>query len=236
MADEIIKGGTGYDLDNKLPEEIEHSCPDYSLYGITDTAYGFLTRGCPRACSFCIVSAKEGRSSRTVADLDEFYRGQENIELLDPNILASKDHEKLLTQLADSKALVNFNQGLDARLLTKDNIKLINKVRTKNIHFAWDFMKQGERVKGGLLLYTKYATRKPHGSYGGVYVLTNYDTTTDEDLERIYWLREHKFDPYVMIFDKPKAPEATRLLQRWCNNKIIFKTCGRFEDYDRTIG
>lgn len=62
MADEVIKGGTGYDLQNKLPEEIEHQCPDYSLYSnFNDTAYGFLTRGCPRGCKFCVVSEKEGR-------------------------------------------------------------------------------------------------------------------------------------------------------------------------------
>lgn len=78
-ADEIIKGGTGYGLDNKLPDEIEHIMPDYSLYGITDTAYGFLTRGCPRGCEFCIVSKKEGRCSKQVAELDEFFGGGRQI-------------------------------------------------------------------------------------------------------------------------------------------------------------
>lgn len=60
MADKVVKGGTGYDLKNKLPNEVEHTKPDYGLYGITDTAYGFLTRGCPRGCPFCIVKPKEG--------------------------------------------------------------------------------------------------------------------------------------------------------------------------------
>ena len=55
-ADSVICGGTGYDLKNKLPEEIEHIYPDYGLYGITDTAYGYLTRGCPRGCSFNKIS------------------------------------------------------------------------------------------------------------------------------------------------------------------------------------
>lgn len=149
MADEVIKGGTGYDLDNKLPYEIEHMCPDYSLYGIEDTAYGFLTRGCPRACPFCIVASKEGRKSQKVADLDEFYRGQKNIELLDPNLLACKDHEELLKQVIESKAWVNFNQGLDARCLTKDNVELINKVKVKGIHFAWDFIGNESQIRGG---------------------------------------------------------------------------------------
>ena len=73
-ADEVVRGGTGYGMDNVLPDEIEHTYPDYSLYG-TNKAYGFLTRGCPRGCEFCIVGAKEGLKSVQVADLDEFYGG-----------------------------------------------------------------------------------------------------------------------------------------------------------------
>ena len=102
QADEIIKGGTGYDLDNKLPNEIEHIMPDYLLYGISDTAYGFLTRGCPRHCKFCIVGDKEGLVSHKVADLSEFWNGQKNIEILDPNLLACKDRSELLEQLIES--------------------------------------------------------------------------------------------------------------------------------------
>lgn len=77
-AREIIKGGTGYGLDNKLPDEVERIYPDYSIYPelTKDTAYGFLTRGCPRACNFCIVAEKEGRRSVKVADLSEWWNGQ----------------------------------------------------------------------------------------------------------------------------------------------------------------
>lgn len=148
-ADEVVKGGTGYGLDNKLSEEVEHQYPDYSLYGIENTSYGFLTRGCPRACPFCIVSAKEGRKSIQGADLDEFHRGQKEIKLLDPNLLACKDHERLLKELADSKAWVDFTQGLDARLLNDDNIKLINTVKVKRMHFAWDFIESESAIRGG---------------------------------------------------------------------------------------
>ena len=100
MADKIIKGGTGYGLNNVLPDEIEHIYPDYSLYPelTKETAYGFLTRGCPRACDFCIVAEKEGRRSYKVADLSEFWNGQKSIKLLDPNLLACKQHLDLLGQ------------------------------------------------------------------------------------------------------------------------------------------
>ena len=81
-ADEIIQGGTGYGLKDVLPDEIEHIYPDYDLYGIQDTAFGFLTRGCPRHCPFCIVGDKEGLISHKVADLSEFWRGQKKIEIM----------------------------------------------------------------------------------------------------------------------------------------------------------
>lgn len=74
---EIVKGGTGWDHSENLPYDVEHTYPDYELYGITDTAYGFLTRGCPRGCKFCIVSGKEGRRSHKVADLSEWWGGSE---------------------------------------------------------------------------------------------------------------------------------------------------------------
>ena len=221
-ATEIIKGGTGYGLDNKLPDEIEHIYPDYSLYPklTKDTAYGFLTRGCPRGCHFCIVSGKEGRRSVKVADLSEWWRDQKNIVLMDPNILACPQHMGLLGQLADSQAWVDINQGLDCRLLTEQNIAAINQIRLKDIHFAWDYMHETDAVLKGLRLYSAKARRKVNGAYGTVYCLTGYDTTMEENLYRIYTLRDMGYDPYVMIYDKPNAPSEVRMLQRWCNNRF----------------
>jgi len=237
-ADEIIKGGTGYGLDNKLPDEIEHIYPDYSLYPelTKETAYGFLTRGCPRGCHFCIVAKKEGRKSVKVADLSEWWHGQKNIVLMDPNLLACPDHMELLRQLADSKAWVDINQGLDCRLLTEENIKAINQLKLLEIHFAWDSMRESTSVIRGLNLYASLASRKPHGQYATVYCLTNYDTTMKDDLYRIYTLREMGYDPYVMIYNKPNAPHEIRLLQRWCNNRLIFRSEPDFYNYNPKIG
>lgn len=232
-AIEIVKGGTGYGLGNKLPDEVEHIYPDYSLYpSLTkDTAYGFLTRGCPRGCHFCIVAEKEGRRSVKVADLSEWWSGQKNIVLMDPNLLAYKGHMDLLEQLIESKAWVDVNQGFDCRLLTEQNIEAINRLKLKNIHFAWDYMHESKRVLPGLELYAKHATRKVSGAYGAVYVLTNYDTSMEENLYRIYTLRDMGYDPYVMVYDKPHASREIKRLQRWCNNRWIYKSTPRFEDY-----
>lgn len=236
MADEIIKGGAGYDKKSKLPEEIEHMFPDYSLYPelTKDTAYGYLTRGCPNACKFCIVSELEGRKTYKTADLSEFWNGQKYIKLMDANILACREHLSLLQQLIDSKAYVDFTQGLDIRLVNEENISLINQLRVKNIHFAWDNAKNNLVPK--FEKYKALAKHKPHGHYGTVYCLTNFNSTMEENLYRIYTLRDMGFAPYVMIYDKPNAPEEVRLLQRWCNNRKIFGSCPDFRDYDRKRG
>ena len=233
QADRIIKGGTGYGLDNKLPDEIEHIYPDYSLYPelTKDTAYGFLTRGCPRGCSFCIVANKEGRKSYKVADLSEFWQGQKFIKLLDPNILACREHIELLEQLAESNAYVDFTQGLDIRLTNERNIYLINQIKLKEIHFAWDNAK--DDLKPYFEQYKALAKHKPHGHYGTVYCLTNFGSTMEENLYRIYTLRDMGFNPYVMIYDKPNAPKEIRDLQRWCNNKFIFRSCEDFKNYNK---
>ena len=233
QAEKIVKGGTGYGLDNKLPDEIEHIYPDYSLYpNLTDnTAYGYLTRGCPRHCDFCIVSDKEGLRSIRVADLSEFWNGQRYIKLLDPNMLACREHMDLLRQLIDSGAYVDFTQGLDIRLTNEENITAINHLKLKEIHFAWDNPR--DNLESKFEFYTRYAKHKPHGKYGTVYILTNYGTTMQENLYRVYILRDLGFDPYIMIYDKPNAPREIRDLQRWCNNRRIFRSCPKFEDYKK---
>lgn len=236
MADEIVRGGTGYFYPGggaELPDEIEHIFPDYDLYPtLTENrAYGFLTRGCPRNCGFCIVSKKEGCASRHVADLSEFWNGQREIKLLDPNLLACPERERLLQQLVDSGANVDFTQGLDIRLV-EDVIPLLNKIKSK-VHFAWDNPEQDLRPY--FERYVKKAKPNKHRP-PGVYVLTNYGSTLEQDLERIYFLRDLGFDPYVMIYEKETAPRDIRLLQRWVNNKIIFKVTSRFEEYDPMKG
>lgn len=241
-ADEVVKGGSGYaiklvdgkeqydkSMDHNLPDEIEHIYPDYELYGI-DYAIGFLTRGCPRGCGFCHVASKEGKCSYKVADLSEFWNGQKNIVLCDPNILACKDHLSLLQQLADSKAKVNFNQGLDIRLVNDRNIELFKEIRLDGIHFAFDRWQDKDIVEPKLRQFAKETGYHRNKGKVMVYILTNYDTTIEQDLYRIQLCRELKFSPYPMIYDKEHCDPIYRKLQRWCSN-FIFWSVPTFEEY-----
>jgi hypothetical protein len=231
-ADKLIKGGTGYGLNNTLPSEIEHIYPDYSIYPelTKDTAYGFLTRGCPRHCDFCIVGEKEGLRSVKVADLSEFWRGQKKIVLLDPNILACKDRMHLLDQLIESRAIVDFSQGLDIRLTNEAVADKLNSIRVKRLHFAWDNPNQD--LTPYFKRFTETYNRK---SCSGkvVYVLVNFNSTMEQNLYRIYTLRDLGYDPYVMVYDKPNAPKEIKDLQRWVNNRFVFRKCLKFEDYKK---
>lgn len=244
-AKEILKGGSGYCIsdengeeiyhaenDSPLPCEIEHIYPDYELYGITDTAYGFLTRGCPRGCKFCHVPAKEGNCSYKVADLSEFWHGQKNIVLCDPNIIACRDWKELLQQLIDSKAKININQGMDIRIMTDEKAEMIRKLRVDSVHFAWDRYEDKDKIIPKFQAFKEITGWKARKT--SVYVLTNFDTTLEQDLERIYMLRDLDYDPYVMVYDKAhtNSRDQVRLLQRWVNNRKIFKTIKRFEEYE----
>lgn len=245
-AKKVVGGGTGYCIETvdgkeifhkeqnqELPNEIEHVFPDYELYDITDTAYGFLTRGCPRGCDFCIVKDKEGRCSYKVADLKEFWSGQSHIELLDPNLLASKDWKDLLQQLIDSKASVNFNQGLDIRMMTDEKAEMLSKIKIDAIHFAYDRYEDKDYIEPKFIEFRKRSKINPHNLQ--VYVLCGdkEKKVLPEDLHRIYWLRDNGFAPYVMLFDKDNIPKKNDLkrLQRWVNNRFIFWKTERFEDY-----
>lgn len=246
-ADEVIKGGTGYCITTEngrevfdksknepLPPEIEKAFPDYSIYPQFPFAVSMTSRGCPRGCAFCHVAAKEGRCAKKVADVWDFWRpgiGKDEIQILDPNITACREKRELLRQYKETGAVLDFCQGLDIRLIDDEDVADINAMRLKKLHFAWDNPAEELRPRFEAFAKQYRKTRK-----GMVYCLTNFENVTETEhveraLYRIETLRELNYDPYLMIYDRPHAPPVLRKMQRWCNNKIIFKSCRKFEDY-----
>lgn len=178
------------------------------------------------------MAAKEGRRSVKVANVSDFWNGQDEIKVLDPNITACREKRDLMRQYRDTGAKIDFTQGLDIRLLNEEDIDDLNRMRLRTIHFAWDNPK--DDLEGRFRYFAKLFRRK--SNIAMVYVLTNFNSTMDENLHRIYTLRDMGYDPYVMIYNKPNAPHEIMELQRWCNNKIVFGSCKKFEDYSRRIG
>ena len=245
-AKEIQFGGSGFAIhmengrevydkskDTNLPDEVEHQFPDYSLYGITDTAYGFITRGCPRGCSFCHVKNMQGLKSHRVARLSEFWNGQKNIVLLDPNITACPEWRDVFQELIDSKAWVDFSQGLDIRMMTEEKAEMLKQFKVKSVHFAWDRYEDKDIVLPKLQKFKDISQWDRRKIIVYCLVGDRERKITQTDFERIYTLRRLGAYPYVMIYDKESLPPGHELkkLQRWVNNRVLWESNNTFEGY-----
>jgi hypothetical protein len=195
-------GGTGVDLSLKLPDEIEHLMPDYSLYPKVDFAMGFLTRGCPNNCRFCVVPAKEGKL-RQVAEIEDIVPPEFNkLVIMDNNLLAHRNAYKLLEEMIKKKLQVNFNQTLDIRLINKKNANLLQKIDSRNYSFTkrmyyFSFNTSDKipviKKKLKLLDSVKPAEIRFICMYG-------YDTTLSDDIERFSFLHKLGTSPFVQRY------------------------------------
>lgn len=241
-ADKIIRGGSGYaikeenglevyhkELDRPLPENIEHIFPDYSIYGLTEDAHGFLTRGCPRNCKFCHVAGMQGLRSHTVARLSEFWNGQKTVHLYDPNILACNEWSMHFEDLAMGGCYVDFNQGLDVRLLTKEKCEALNSVKYKMIHFAWDKPEEDLR---GQLEFAKQNLKKCSKSNTMVYILANFNSTMQQNIDRVEFVKSLKMQPYLMCYMGANIPQELKRLKRYANNPYVCWATPTFANYD----
>lgn len=221
-----VRGGTGYGMFDALPEEIENSFPDYSLYRSNEYAMGFTTRGCIRECEFCMVPRKEGRL-HVVGDIYAFWDGQKRLRLLDNNLTAAPiaHFEKIMEQIRQHGIIVDISQGLDARIIRREHCLSLKGIKIeKQLRFAWDSMDQEEQILHGLNLVFEYF--KPYRVM--VFVLIGYNTTPEEDLYRVEKLFTMKCDPFVMPFNKNDIYQQR--FTRWVNHKAIFKSV-QWADY-----
>jgi hypothetical protein len=230
LPDDVLIGGTGFDISITLPDHIESLCPDYSLYDCKKS-YGFLTRGCIRKCEECFVPEKEGHI-RAAADIEEFCR-HERVVLMDNNVLASSHGVKQIEKIISLGLRVDFNQGLDARLIDGPMAKLLSKVRwSPEIRLACDSVSNIEPVKKAVKLLRLNNTSPPR--YFCYVLAKDYKST----IERVEFLKGIYVDPFVQTLrnrDDSFIPSQRLMdLKRWVNNRRIFRSCS-FDDYQRNL-
>ncbi len=209
IPDDIICGGSGFDLTTVLPKEIECMKPKINI--------GFTTRGCIRKCSFCIVPEKEGKIEITGDIYDIWDMQSKNIVLLDNNILAKPKHFKLICQqIAKENLKVDFNQGLDHRLITSIIAKILKTIRYKEYRFAFDSMNYESSV-----CKTIEILHKNNIKWSMWYVLVGYDTTYREDLYRLELLKKKRQKAFVQRFNN-QSNIFYNELAGWVNQHRFF--------------
>ena len=238
IADEIERGGTGYDLHKVLPKEIDRLQPDYDMLGVDKkTAYGFLTRGCPNKCKWCIVPIKEGKQ-RPYMDVEEIaIEGRKNLILMDNNILASDYGLEQIEKIIKNGYRVDFNQAMDARLVTEDIAKMLAKVKWLTpIRFGCDTHRQIEHCRKAMAMIDKY---RETPAWYLLYTIIGDDI--NEDYERLSAFRDCSHvringQPY-RDFNNPNQviPQWQKDMARWANRKEIYATCD-FKDYEPRKG
>ena len=238
-AKHIRRGGTGYDIYSTLPEGMEYVTPDYSIYPSIDnkTAYGFLTRGCPNKCKWCVVPRKEG-NVRPYMDVEQIaVDGRTNLILMDNNILACDYGLQQIQKIIDKGYRVDFNQALDARLITEDTAKLLAKVRWLNhIRFGCDTPKQIAECERAMKMIDEY-----RGKPASYLMYTMIGSDFDEAVSRLNHWRDYKrvrivAQPFRDV-DNPHQviPQWQKDLARWSMRREIYAVC-EFKDYEPRKG
>lgn len=228
-----IIGGTGIDFFNKLPEAIEAATPSYSLYPNCDYHIGFSMKGCRFSCSFCCVPKKEGKPYKYNA-IDEILinpKGGKKLVLLDNDFFGTGDWELNLNRIIELGLKVNFNQGLNIRILTQRQADLLAKCKYYNLHFtsryltfAWDRYEDRDDIMKGVERCDRAGIRRDHLQF---FVLIGYDTTKQQDLDRVTTITKLGAKAFVMPYNK--FDDYQKKFARWANSRQLKHV--KWEDY-----
>lgn len=227
-----IKGGTGYGVYNELSKEIDSVFPDYTIYPNVDYAIGFLTRGCIRHCPWCVVPKKEGEI-RAYNTWEQIKRQDSNkIVFMDNNVLACSHGLEQIEKMIGQNVKVDFNQGLDARLITEDIAKMLSKIKwIRFIRMSCDTDAMLPIVLSAVHRLSAEGV-KPYRVF--VYLLVQ---DIDSAERRAIALRDAGVEvfaqPYRDLTTQKEPPKKLKQFARWVNRKAIFKTCKNFEDYKK---
>ena len=227
-ADEIITGGTGYKNYGTLPPEVEAMPPDYSIYPQFKRGIGFLTRGCICQCPWCLVPHKEGKI-RPAADWEEIRRpDSREIVFLDNNVLASDFGLEQIDRMGGKPTWVDFNQGLDARLIISETAKLLARLHwIRFIRMSCDTNDMLPVVERAAA-YLREAGAAP--SCFWAYVLVR---DVEDAHQRVMTLREMGIEPFAQPYwdyDGGEPNLEQKAFARWVNHRAILHSC-TWEDY-----
>jgi hypothetical protein len=227
-------GGTGIDFYNKLPEEIAQAKPSYSLYPKLNYHVGFSMKGCRFNCSFCCVPKKEGRPrhNSTIDELLTNPNGGDRLMLLDNDFFGSPNWKEDLQRIIELKLKVCFVQGLNIRIITEAQASLLAQCRFYNskfnqryLTFAWDKYRDGKLIKKGIDICNAAGIPSNKMQF---FVLIGYDTTHEQNMERVMQLKQWGCMPFVMPYNKANKYQSS--FTRWVNHRAIFKSCS-WEEY-----
>lgn len=229
LPENAILGGVGRNV-TRLPVEVEHLCPDYSLYGI-EYSMGFLTRGCPNHCGHCVVPQNEG-TLREHAEYQEFTR-HKDVVFMDNNVLASEHGLRQIELLGDTKHRVDFNQGLDARRIGAPEAKLLSKLKWLSpLRLACDSTAMMKTVHKAVEILRWYNV-SPRTYF--CYVLVQ---DVAETAERVKFLKGIGVDPFAQPYRDRLNTPPTRLQRRfarWVNTRALFRSL-TWEEYQQIQG
>lgn len=226
-------GGSGVSLTKNLPPEVDLLMPDYSIYPDCDYDLGFTTRGCGRSCYFCIVPRKEGRFHINQHPSEFHDPSHKKIVLMDNNILFDNDWFFEVTDwILSNNMKVDFNQGLDIRLMDRDIAKRIAELKPVDIwHFAFDSMDYRDEVINGIKMLKDAGVDVRNKS--NWYVYMHNDSAYEDALERCNILKENNALPYIMVNREAVKTQRMTDLKRWTRPQIFFST--DFKNYDRSV-
>ena len=237
VPDGAIIGGSGIDLKAELPPEVEHIMPDYNLYPNSpyrNCSIGFTSRGCIRKCPWCLVSEKEPGGIRPWARIYEFWsREHRRIILLDNNLLAAPNWRQTMEDLIAEGLEVDFNQGLDIRLLNEENLEYLKRVKANELRFAFDHIGYEKAVREGieLLLANGLGSRKL-----SFYFLYGFPVIEQECVERVEILASYNVEVYPMAYKGPDGKEPRRRILKVDDIPLLHGPRRNIDKFLRLIG
>jgi hypothetical protein len=239
--------------DDRSGKPIEDLVPDYGIldqiayrYPVRDAYFTYTSRGCIRKCSFCGVPKLEGDQRDTdslsgfVRAIDDLYGAKKDLILMDNNVVASPRFKEIIAEIRDlgftkgakiqrpqervaSQRRVDFNQGVDARILCKDKFFLreLSTIALRPLRIAFDHLGiKGPYEKAvrfahefGLSELSNYMLYKFHVSPADLFERMRLNVTLNEELGVRVW-------SFPMRYQPTNRPDRGHVGENWTRYQL----------------